>query len=98
MKEQINPQNLLELSYENLLENTEKELQRICEFLDEDYEMAIYNRWGEKLFETKEIEMGWDGTYKGETVTNGVYLYQIRFKTTEDLTFQNIGGILNVVR
>ena len=64
----------------------------------EDYEMAIFTRWGEKLFETTNINEGWDGTYKGETVQNGVYLYQIRFKTTEDLRFQNMGGILNVIR
>lgn len=41
LKKQINPQNLLELSYENLLENTESELQRICEFLNEDYEISM---------------------------------------------------------
>jgi len=45
---------------------------KVFGFTDHFY-MAIYNRWGEKIFETKDPKMGWDGKYKGETVPSGVY-------------------------
>jgi len=41
------------------------------------YSMVVFNRWGEKLFETHDINTGWDGSYKGKTVPQGVYSYLI---------------------
>jgi gliding motility-associated-like protein len=41
------------------------------------YNIQIYNRWGEKLFESDQFDRGWDGTYKGEIVPEGVYIYKI---------------------
>jgi len=35
----------------------------------------IFNRWGEKLFETKDLDEGWDGTYKGKPQEVGSYVY-----------------------
>jgi len=43
-----------------------------------DYYLAIYDRWGEKLFETDKPQQGWDGTYRGESVQEGVYMYYAR--------------------
>ena len=37
----------------------------------------IYNRWGELLFETKNIDAGWDGTWKGAPQPFGVYIYDV---------------------
>ena len=37
----------------------------------------IYNRWGGIIFETTDITVGWDGTYKGEICKEGVYLYEV---------------------
>jgi gliding motility-associated-like protein len=40
--------------------------------------LSIYNRWGEKLFETTEPHKnGWTGEYKGELSTSGVYYYYL---------------------
>jgi gliding motility-associated-like protein len=64
----------------------------------QDYEMRIFNRWGELLFESFDVNEGWDGTYKGVPVQQGVYLYQIRYERTEDLTNQNVSGLVNVLR
>lgn len=41
------------------------------------YELKIYNRWGEKLFETNDPAVGWDGTFRGARVQEGVYIYSI---------------------
>jgi gliding motility-associated-like protein len=37
----------------------------------------IYNRWGEKVFESNDLNKGWDGTYKGESLQPAVFVYMI---------------------
>lgn len=46
------------------------------EFINE-FNLKIYNRWGEKLFETNKIEDHWDGTFKDKIVPEGIYFYQV---------------------
>jgi len=42
-------------------------------------ELIIFNRWGEKMYETDEGHLqGWDGTYKGEPAPTAVYIYYVR--------------------
>jgi gliding motility-associated-like protein len=43
----------------------------------EKIEFAIYDRWGEKIFETKDKNIGWDGTYRGKECDPGVYVYYL---------------------
>ncbi len=38
--------------------------------------LEIFNRWGEKVYATHDIEQGWDGTFKGKPQEIGAYLYQ----------------------
>ena len=64
----------------------------------QDYSMSVHNRWGEAIFETNDPNQGWDGTAGGEVVPSGVYLYSIRFITTEDGEFQNVKGLVHVLR
>lgn len=40
-----------------------------------DYQLHIYNRWGEEVFQTKDIKEGWDGLYKGVAQPMGVYAW-----------------------
>ena len=47
-------------------------------FITEVY-LTIYDRWGEKLFETNDIKKGWDGTHKGKLLDQGVYGYYMTF-------------------
>lgn len=42
-----------------------------------DYHLTIYNRWGETLFESYNLATGWNGTYGGELVQDGVYIWHI---------------------
>ena len=37
--------------------------------------LKIFNRWGEKVFDSSNQWQGWDGTYKGENQNPGVYTY-----------------------
>lgn len=41
------------------------------------YHMYIFNRWGELLFETEDVDGSWDGTYNGVIVPDGVYVWKI---------------------
>lgn len=42
--------------------------------------LAVYNRWGEKVFETNDLERGWDGKYKGKLVDVGVFGWYLKVK------------------
>jgi len=44
-----------------------------------NFTMAIYNRWGEKMYETDDVTKSWDGTYKGVQQEMGSYFYTIQF-------------------
>jgi gliding motility-associated-like protein len=39
------------------------------------YNIAIYNRWGEKVYASDNLQQKWDGSYKGEAVPLGSYSY-----------------------
>ena len=39
--------------------------------------LRVYNRWGELMFETTDVNAGWDGTFKGANCEVGVYVYVI---------------------
>jgi gliding motility-associated-like protein len=38
----------------------------------------IYDRWGEKVFESKSMSEGWDGTYRGAKLDPGVFFYYVK--------------------
>ncbi len=44
----------------------------------ESMEFAVYNRWGQKVFETTDQAIGWDGTYKGQDLPNDVFGYYLK--------------------
>ena len=46
-------------------------------FIDE-LTFAIYNRWGDKVFETDDQDIGWDGTFNGNELPSGVFGYYLR--------------------
>lgn len=48
----------------------------------ENFEMLIFNRWGEHLFTSDNLETGWDGTFQGEIAKCDVYYYLIRYTRT----------------
>ena len=45
-----------------------------------EMQFIIYDRWGEKVFETTDINAGWDGTYKGEPMNLAVFVYMLTGK------------------
>lgn len=53
----------------------------------------IFNRWGTKVFETSDIDKGWDGKYKGEPQPMGVYIYTVEATKNNGSNFSKQGNI-----
>lgn len=61
------------------------------------YTMAIYNRWGQRMFETDDLSEGWNGTYKNqdhfEKAVEGVYVYIIQLSDLNGRKFKYLGSV-----
>lgn len=55
------------------------------------YNMQVFNRWGEKVFETDDIRIGWDGMYKGEPAPLGVYVYNVEVTKLDGIRLKRNG-------
>ena len=47
------------------------------EYIDQ-FHMMIFNRWGELVFETFDIKIGWDGYYRGQLAQQDMYAWRIK--------------------
>lgn len=61
------------------------------------FQLNVYDRWGNLVFQTSEKTKGWDGTFKGKKADIGVYAYQLR-ATLKDGSEQTKGGDITLVR
>jgi gliding motility-associated-like protein len=57
------------------------------------FNLQIYSRWGVKLFETNNIDDGWDGRYNGALMPEGVYMYVARGRNFDGTPFVVKGSI-----
>ena len=55
-------------------------------------EFAIYDRWGEKVFQSSEVDNGWDGNFKGKPLPNGNFVYKLSVLTYEDKIINKSGS------
>ena len=64
-------------------------------FVDlQNYDFTIYDRWGQLLFETTETTQGWDGTFHGKLVEEGVYVYRIQYTSSKGEYFTQRGWVM----
>lgn len=59
----------------------------------EEFEMQIYDRWGELIFETRDIRVGWDGYYRGKICQQDVYIWKAYIKLTNGKRFNKTGDV-----
>ena len=45
-----------------------------------EYQLRIYTRWGELIFESNDIDIGWDGYHMDKICATGVYIWKVRCK------------------
>ena len=69
-------------------------------FSAENWQMSIYNRWGELIFESFDHTKGWDGSFgsKGGVVQAGLYSWVIRYKPKNNDEKLVVNGFVNVLR
>ena len=68
-----------------------------------DYYMIIYNRWGQKVFESYDYHTGWNGTLNGNDSPSGLYTYLIMYKISDPKNqvageLQKIRGTVTLLR
>ncbi|MBL4625624.1 MAG: gliding motility-associated C-terminal domain-containing protein, partial [Flavobacteriales bacterium] len=68
----------------------------LTEYVEEFY-MEIFNRWGELIFVSEDLDIGWDGYYLGKLCQQDVYVWKIDVIYT-DGTKNSVAGDLTLIR
>jgi gliding motility-associated-like protein len=55
--------------------------------------MVIYDRWGQKVFESTSISMAWDGFFKGRPAQEGNYVYDLNLQLYDDSIVRKSGSL-----
>jgi gliding motility-associated-like protein len=61
-------------------------------------EVNVFNRWGEKVFESTDANFQWDGNFKGQTVPPAVYVWQLNVVFIDNHTEELRAGSLTVIK
>lgn len=64
----------------------------------ENYNLKIFNRWGECVYETNDYHAGWDGTYMNKLVEEGTYVWKIRFEELYTTDVVQLTGVVSVLQ
>lgn len=59
----------------------------------DNFLMQIFNRWGELIFETHDINIGWDGYYRGELCEQGVYVWKAEVLFQDGTKYNKVGDV-----
>jgi gliding motility-associated-like protein len=57
------------------------------------FNLQIFNRWGEKVFETSSLSESWDGTFRGQKLDTGVFIYKADGVSIDGQEFKMKGNI-----
>ena len=60
-------------------------------------EFLVIDRWGEIMFKTNSLDVGWDGRYKGVPVPDGVFVYLVQVLGSDNKNY-SFRGTVTVVR
>lgn len=63
-----------------------------------DFDLYIFNRWGELIWESHDPSVGWDGTYNGQQVPVGMYAWRARVSRLNNDDKVEFHGTINVLR
>ncbi|WP_317899523.1 PKD domain-containing protein [Aurantibacillus circumpalustris] len=60
----------------------------------QQYQFELFNRWGQRIFLSKNPEDGWNGYYKGLESPQGIYIWKISFKNlVSEKTESHVGHV-----
>jgi len=63
-----------------------------------NFTIRIYDRWGEKVFESTELTEGWNGEFNGKPVEQGAYPYAVSLIFEGETTVREYNGYITIVR
>jgi large repetitive protein len=63
-----------------------------------EYQLKVFNRYGQILFTTTDKNKGWDGTYKAAAQPYGSYVWAIQYKTAINNSLQRLQGTVLLIR
>ena len=66
-------------------------------YSDLDYTLQIFNRWGEKIFESNDFNEGWNGSFRNQLCSQGIYVYRLAVKLASNET-KYMEGKLTLIR
>jgi gliding motility-associated-like protein len=59
--------------------------------------IEVFNRWGERLFFSDQLDFAWDGTYRGMLVPDGTYTWKLIYRKNRSQE-QQMTGHINVIK
>jgi gliding motility-associated-like protein len=62
-----------------------------------EFNILIYNRWGELIFEGNDFNDHWDGTYEGKPCPDGTYIWKVKYTDVMENENQLVGHV-NLLR
>jgi gliding motility-associated-like protein len=62
-----------------------------------EFEMIIFDRWGNLIFQSNDITKGWDGTYKNNPCQEDVYVWRIIWSDAQQRRHKMMGHV-NLIR
>jgi gliding motility-associated-like protein len=69
--------------------------ETFCVYSDcvEQFKLVIHNRWGQRIFETEDINTCWDGTFNGQEAQSGVYAFNVYLRQLDGTVLNKTGTI-----
>jgi gliding motility-associated-like protein len=65
----------------------------------QSFNLMVFDRWGNQLFESTDPALGWDGAFKGTLMNTGLYVYHLKgqvFYCGQELEVEREGGVMLV--
>ena len=66
---------------------------RVYTYGETFFHLAVFDRWGEKMFETNSLDLGWDGMFKGKYAQAGNYVYTLTITYLDGQTMHKDGTV-----
>jgi gliding motility-associated-like protein len=63
-----------------------------------EFELMIFNRWGELIFKTTDKTKGWDGKLKGASLSTGTFVYLLKYKDNTSGKSESLKGTVVLIR
>lgn len=63
-----------------------------------EYKLQIFNKWGELLFESNDVNRGWDGIYRGELCPQDVYVWKVSAQFVDGQKTEQSGDVTLLIK